>query len=168
MVISPHDDFRCPWSCARALASGAQCVLELFTFLRSGGSYSRIDVRPLDLDAAEAVALFDIRRANCFLSADRHALLAIVESSYGSFTLFNDACKKILLAKLGSGGGLHGGGSMGGGPAAPKLGSGGGHTQEEVAGDEMQLKHYSKGMASQQTPSKLFSKELPGIERVVV
>ena len=147
MVISPHDAFRCPWSCARALASGAQCVLELFTFLRSGGSYSRIDVRPLDLDAAEAVALFDIRRANCFLSADRHALLAIVESSYGSFTLFNDACKKILLAKLGSGGG---------------------HTQEEVAGDEMQLKHYSKGMASQQTPSKLFSKELPGIERVVV
>ena len=73
MVISPHDDFRCPWSCARALAS-AQCVLELFTFLRSGGSYSRIDVRPLDLDAAEAVAFFDIRRANCFLSADRHAL----------------------------------------------------------------------------------------------
>ena len=37
-----------------------------------------------------------------------------------------------------------------------------------MAGDEMQLKHYSKGMASQQTPSKLFSKELPGIERVVV
>ena len=147
MVISPHDDFRCPWSCARALASGAQCVLELFTFLRSGGSYSRIDVRPLDLDAAEAVAFFDIRRANCFLSADRHALLAIVESSYGSFTLFNDACKKILLAKLGSGGGA---------------------TQAEVAGEEMPLKHHSKGMSSQQTRSKLFSKEPPGVERVVV
>ena len=79
------------------------CVLEIFTFLRSGGTYGRIDVRPLDIDAAEAVALFDIRKADCFLSQDKHALLAIVESSYGSFTQFNTACRKILLAKLGSG-----------------------------------------------------------------
>ena len=78
-------------------------VLEIFTFLRSGGTYGRIDVRPLDIDAAEAVALFDIRKADCFLSQDKHALLAIVESSYGSFTQFNTACRKILLAKLGSG-----------------------------------------------------------------
>ena len=80
-------------------------MLEIFTFLRSGGTYGRIDVRPLDLDAAEAVALFDIRKADCFLSKDKHALLAIVESSYGSFTQFNSACRKILLAKLGSGDG---------------------------------------------------------------
>ena len=78
-------------------------MLEIFTFLRSGGSYDRIDVRPLDLDAAEAVALFDVRKADCHLMRDKQALLAIVESSYGSFGVFNKACKKILLAKLGSG-----------------------------------------------------------------
>ena len=80
------------------------CVLEMFTFLRSGGSYDTIDVRPLDLDAEEEVSLFDIRRADCFVRADKHALLAIVESSYGSFSQFNAACRKILMNKLGSGG----------------------------------------------------------------
>ena len=77
-------------------------MLELFTFLRSGGSYGQIDVRTLDLDATEAVALFDIRKADCFLKEDKQALLAIVEASYGSFLSFNEACRKILIAKLGA------------------------------------------------------------------
>ena len=80
------------------------CVLEMFTFLRSGGTLGRVIVKPLDLDAAEACALFDIRHADCYVSADKQRLLAIVESSYGSFEQFNSACKQMLLAKLGTDG----------------------------------------------------------------
>lgn len=106
------------------------CVLEVFTFMRAGGSYKRIDVRPLDLDATEAVTLFDIRKAECYLAADKHALLAVVESSYGSFERFNTACRKILLAKLGSG-----------------------KTDAELAADE-KIKTSSKAAVA---PSQLFS-----------
>ena len=78
------------------------CVLELFTFLRSGGTLERIVVKPLDLDLAKVVTLFDIRKADCFLRGDMLRLLGIVEASYGSFGQFNAAVRKILLAKLGS------------------------------------------------------------------
>lgn len=76
-------------------------MLELFTFLRSGGTLDQIDVRVLDKDGQASLRQIDIRRAECFLYRDKHALLAVVESAYGSFGNFNDACRKILLAKLG-------------------------------------------------------------------
>ena len=76
------------------------CVLEMFTFMRSGGALDRIVLKPLSSKTAEIVAKFDIASAQCFHRRDRHALLAVVESSYGSFGQFNAACRKILIAKL--------------------------------------------------------------------
>ena len=76
------------------------CVLEMFTFMRSGGALNRIVLKPLSSKTAEIVAKFDIASAQCFHRRDRHALLAVVESSYGSFGQFNAACRKILIAKL--------------------------------------------------------------------
>ena len=77
------------------------CVLEMFTFLRGGGSLDRIAVYPLDLDSTEAVTNFDIRRAECTVKQDKHRMLAIVESSFSTFDEFNAACRKIFVAKLG-------------------------------------------------------------------
>ena len=77
------------------------CVLEMFTFLRSGGTIDRIVLKPLDIDASSVLASFDIRKSDCFMQSDKQRLLAIVESSYFSSHAFNSACRKILLAKLG-------------------------------------------------------------------
>ena len=77
------------------------CVLEMFTFLRSGGTIDRIVLKPLDIDASSVLASFDIRKSDCFMQSDKQRLLAIVESSYFSTGAFNAACRKILLAKLG-------------------------------------------------------------------
>ena len=77
------------------------CVLEMFTFLRGGGSLDRIAVYQLDIDSTEAITNFDIRRADCTVKQDRHRMLAIVESSFSTFDEFNNACRKIFVAKLG-------------------------------------------------------------------
>ena len=77
------------------------CVLEMFTFLRGGGSLDRIAVYPLDINSTEAITNFDIRRADCTVKQDRHRMLAIVESSFSTFDEFNNACRKIFVAKLG-------------------------------------------------------------------
>ena len=76
------------------------CVLEMFTFLRSGGHVDRIILKPLDAEDRAVLASFDIRKADCFLQSDKQRLLAIVESSYFSFGAFNNACRNILMGKL--------------------------------------------------------------------
>ena len=76
------------------------CVLEMFTFLRSGGTIDRIILKPLDPDDRKVLATFDIRKADCFLQSDKQRLLSIVESSYFSSGAFNAACRKILVTKL--------------------------------------------------------------------
>ena len=49
------------------------CVLEMFTFLRGGGSLDRIAVYPLDIDSTEAITNFDIRRLHCQAGQASHA-----------------------------------------------------------------------------------------------
>ena len=75
-------------------------VLELFTFVRSGGEVEQIVLKPLREDSAHAtITALDIAKADCFRPQDRHRILAIVEASYGSFSQFNSACRSILLSK---------------------------------------------------------------------
>ena len=77
------------------------CVLELFTFVRSGGTVDQIMLKPLHGDdAAAAISGLDIRSADCFLREDKQRILAIVEASYGSSNDFNRACRRILLDKV--------------------------------------------------------------------
>ena len=75
------------------------CVLELFSFIKGGGSLERIVLKPLK-DGAKAdqlIATLDISAASCYLPEDRQRITAIVESSYGTSRQFNQSCRKILL-----------------------------------------------------------------------
>ena len=78
------------------------CVLEIFTFVRSGGTVDSILLKPLDVgEAREAITTFDIAQADCYVRGDKQRIRAIVESCYGSFSPFNATCRAILQAKLG-------------------------------------------------------------------
>ena len=77
------------------------CIIEMFTFIRAGGSLDRISVYAFDPDAAMAVATFDVCKADCTVQHDKQRLLAIVESSFGTFGEFNNTCRRIFLRKLG-------------------------------------------------------------------
>jgi len=73
------------------------CMLELFTYVRSGGTVGRIKLKPLHAEKAESViATLDIGKADCYLREDKQRILAIVESSYGSSSQFNAVCRRIL------------------------------------------------------------------------
>ena len=77
------------------------CIIEMFTFIRGGGSLDRISVYPLDIDAKAAVVAFGVEKCDCTVIQDKERLLAIVESSFGSFGEFNDICRNIFIHKLG-------------------------------------------------------------------
>jgi hypothetical protein len=80
-------------------------MLELFTFVRSGGSLEAVVLKPLRPDAAEsAIKQLDISKADCYVRADKQRILAIVEASFGSSIQFNASCRQILAAKLDGGG----------------------------------------------------------------
>ena len=75
------------------------CMLELFTFVRSGGAIDRIVLKPLSVEGSDVfISKLDVRLAGCFLRQDKQRILAIVESSYGSSSEFNAACRQILVA----------------------------------------------------------------------
>ena len=76
------------------------CVVELFSYLRGGGTLERIAVEPLDLDVADAIGSFTVEKADCTVRADKQRLLGIIEASFGSTAEFNNACRNILMAKL--------------------------------------------------------------------
>ena len=41
---------------------------------------------------------FDASKANCYLSSDRHNLLAVIEAGYGSITAFNLKLRSIVTS----------------------------------------------------------------------
>ena len=76
------------------------CVMEIFTFMRMGGTQERIEVNMIthkdhtDPAAAKKVlkrqfATFDAAKAECFLPKDKDRLLAVVEAGFGDFLVFN-------------------------------------------------------------------------------
>ena len=78
------------------------CILEFFTFTRSGGDSDKIVLKPLNPDGmAQVVSCLDIKRASCYHPEDKQRILAIIESSYGSSRQFNAACKSILAGSWG-------------------------------------------------------------------
>ena len=79
------------------------CVMELFVYLRMGGAHSSMLVRLLDdddRDLAQLPAKFDAGKSQCFLDGDRQRLLAVIESSFGTFEPFNKIVRGILHDKL--------------------------------------------------------------------
>lgn len=79
--------------------------MELFVFLRMGGSKDDISMRlAVMADQAPAVmeklSTFDAAKAQCFLDKDRQHLLAVIESTFGTFTAFNKIMRAIALEKV--------------------------------------------------------------------
>ena len=88
--------------------------MEIFTFMRMGGTRERIEVNMImhkDKDPAEAkkelkkqFATFDAAKAECFLPKDKHRLLAIVEAGFGDFEEFNKLMRGVFETRLKSSG----------------------------------------------------------------
>lgn len=74
------------------------CVVELFTFLRMGGSPENIVVYRLGGSdkLREALAKFNGLKAKCYFPRDREKLLAVVEAGYGDMQPFNKQVRHIL------------------------------------------------------------------------
>ena len=87
------------------------CVMEIFTFMRMGGTRERIEVNMImhkdhtDPAAAKKVlkkqfATFDAAKAVCFLPKDTHRMLAVVEAGFGDLKTFNSLVRSIFEEKI--------------------------------------------------------------------
>ena len=80
-------------------------VIELFCFLRMGGTVDRVIVLPVigvgeangaELRARARFREFDVKHADCAKPEDRQRLLSCIEAGFGSYTPFNEMVRKIL------------------------------------------------------------------------
>ena len=78
------------------------CVMELFVFVKMGGTPDRILVRCIGKADATMLTKFEASKAQCFLKHDRERLLAVVEASFGDLSPFDKAVRKLLVAKVAS------------------------------------------------------------------
>ena len=78
------------------------CIVEVYTFLKMGGSVERIDVLPVGDGALQAkLRAFDAHECKCFKEEDRQRLLGAVEAGFGHCRRFNALVKVELGAALG-------------------------------------------------------------------
>jgi len=86
------------------------CVVELYTFLKMGGSLERVQVVGLvgaeaggqgDARAAlrESFATFAARNAECFKSEDRERLLGVIEAGFGLLDDFDLLVRHLLSTR---------------------------------------------------------------------
>ena len=87
------------------------CVMEIFTFMRMGGTRERIEVKMIThkdhthpaaakRELKRQFATFDAAKAECFLPKDKHRLLAVVEAGFGDFKVFNQHVRSIFDDRL--------------------------------------------------------------------
>merc|ERR1719253_350626 len=74
------------------------CVMEIYTFLKMGGSVDRINIFTLDgsVTLKGLFAGFDVRDADCFKAEDKDSMLAIIEAGFGDFDSFNKSVQTIF------------------------------------------------------------------------
>ena len=76
------------------------CVVEVFVFLKTGGSQERMFIADLGGDSVRGMLdQFDALEAKCFLKRDRERLLAVIESGYGDCVKFNRKVRGIFAAR---------------------------------------------------------------------
>ena len=78
------------------------CVLEVFTFLRIGGSMDRLQAIPIN-ESAEVHSLFaafDAQNASCYNKSDRQHLLGVIESACGDLVYFNRLFRDTFQSRL--------------------------------------------------------------------
>ena len=80
--------------------------MELYVFVHVGGGREAIDVRPLEgsESLANSLRTFDAAKAKCFLDTDRQRLWAVIETSFGTFTPFNEIVRGIFAGAARAGG----------------------------------------------------------------
>ena len=87
------------------------CVMEIFTFMRMGGTQERIEVNMIThkdhthpaaakKELKKQFATFDAAKAECFLPKDKHRLLAVVEAGFGDFEEFNVKVRTAFAERL--------------------------------------------------------------------
>jgi len=83
-------------------ASRLWCVMELFVFVKMGGTREAIVTRLLgdDEDLSMSLRRFDAAKAKCYLPKDRHHLWAVIEASFGTFHPFNQLVRGIFTEQL--------------------------------------------------------------------
>ena len=80
-------------------------VMEIFTFMRMGGSRESIDLHSIwDDEGSEGTEKllktfkkFDAAKAQCFLAKDRQNLLAVIEAGFGDLYAFNSMVHGLFL-----------------------------------------------------------------------
>ena len=80
------------------------CVMEVFVFLKTGGSTQRITVLPIGMadDAAEnnMFAKTDVRKCECYLDTDKQKILRIIKKGFGSYDAFNQNVRRMFKERL--------------------------------------------------------------------
>lgn len=82
------------------------CILEIFTFLKMGGSPDRVTVEVISSNSeiglsregvwSQMLEQFDVQQATCYHVNDRRKLLTAIESGFGSFDTFNSLVSNML------------------------------------------------------------------------
>ena len=81
------------------------CIMEMFIFLRMGGSPDRLTVIPLvgdrsGTDTEQALrrnfTTFKASKAQCYDPNDKHRLLAVIESGFGNFVEFDRLVRNMF------------------------------------------------------------------------
>lgn len=87
------------------------CLLEIFTFLRMGGTFDRITIVPLievdnvseeDIKGAmeqlyQQFSEVDTAKAECYHSEEKQRLLSVIETGFGSCSEFNYTLRSLLF-----------------------------------------------------------------------
>jgi len=93
--------------CGPTYLSRLWCIMELFTFVHSGGKTSDITVIPVlrrghELDDRAAMRQsfldFDVMNCECFNISDKEKMLDIIQFAFGDLGKFNDSVRSILHA----------------------------------------------------------------------
>ena len=78
----------------------AQCIVEVFTYLRMGGSPEQMIVVPLAGDAPTLnFSTFDAENAKCFSPEDKRKLLQAITQAFGTCAPFNAIVRNTLSAR---------------------------------------------------------------------
>ena len=78
---------------------------QVFVFLQMGGNPRNITVVPIGTERASVDAVkasfreFCGEKAECFLAADRHKLLGVIEASFGDFRKFDRLVRNVFEAR---------------------------------------------------------------------
>ena len=86
----------------KSYTSRLWCVMELFVFLRMGGTREQTVVYQLEPGAYATLASFDAAQAQCYLPKDRQHLLAVIEAGMGDFVPFNRVVRGMLTGTQGA------------------------------------------------------------------